>query len=332
MSRTEIRLRQNIFSCIHITIMHTATFRASPLSYSKACDTFRPRIGQRAAIRAGLGGKTFIDLFIPRAMPNGLVRKHVTEGRPAGIKNGLCQAGFGEAARVDISNSDVVELPNDANRELVVEIFALICNLRMDCFNAQFLVGALSHGKCILRLPIKALRINLFTVRQRGEFFQAQVDTNTSHRTVSISEGLDLNHDVDEPIAPRVLGEICTVLDFSSGEWPGAENAESIAAKSKRIAYSLEVLPFNGNPSEALTATVSEVWPISLSTRPRILLTNRVNCAGVEAEFLATTSSKVVQIEPSQPFTSIAQRILLPIVTVIPDVINRASLFIKEAS
>jgi hypothetical protein len=41
---------QNVFSGIHITIMLTTTVRTYPIPNSKICDTFRPRIGQCAAI------------------------------------------------------------------------------------------------------------------------------------------------------------------------------------------------------------------------------------------------------------------------------------------
>src|SRR5689334_24079197 len=102
--------------------MNSTAITANPFSYSQTCDTSRPRVRQGAATRTGLGGKCFVHFFKPRAMLNSLVRQFITEGRPASIKYGLRHAGFGESCRVHVTHGDVIELTNDAVRELVNEV------------------------------------------------------------------------------------------------------------------------------------------------------------------------------------------------------------------
>jgi len=58
---------ENVFRSVHITIMHCTAIRTLPFSYSKACDTFRPRVRQAAATRTCLGGESFVYFLIPRA-------------------------------------------------------------------------------------------------------------------------------------------------------------------------------------------------------------------------------------------------------------------------
>ena len=50
---------ENVPGSVAVTIVMAAALRASPFSYSKSCDTFRPRAA--VAARPGLGGVGFID-------------------------------------------------------------------------------------------------------------------------------------------------------------------------------------------------------------------------------------------------------------------------------
>src|SRR4051794_38301880 len=123
--------------------MAATTITACPRSYSKVCDTFRPRSGQRAAIRTDLGGKTFVHFLEPCAMLNSLVRQLIAEGRPAGVENSLCHAGFGESGGIDVADRDEIEFPDNARRQLVVEIGAPLRHLGVDRRNAPLLAGPL---------------------------------------------------------------------------------------------------------------------------------------------------------------------------------------------
>ena len=116
MSRTETGASEKVQRSIHITIMRHLALTARPASYSKVCDTFRPRRRHRAARRTDLGGESLLDFRVPRAMLNSLVREHLTETRPAGIEDGLGHAGPGKSCGRDVTDCDVIKLPHDAAR------------------------------------------------------------------------------------------------------------------------------------------------------------------------------------------------------------------------
>src|SRR6202051_3759911 len=118
MSRTE----EDILSRVDITIMRYTTLRTDPASYSEVCDTFRPRLAR--ARRTVSGRERFIDFLVPGPVRNCFVAEHASEGRPAGVENGLRQAGLGEPGGIHIADRDVIELSNDAGRELVVKVTA----------------------------------------------------------------------------------------------------------------------------------------------------------------------------------------------------------------
>ncbi len=119
---------------------------ALPFSYSKICDTFRPRVRQVAATRTDLGGKTFVDLVELCAMPDSLVREELSKGRPAGIEHRLCHGCFRQRRRVDVTHCDIVEVAHQARRQLMVEVASPVRNLGVNGGDAPLLVGPLRHG------------------------------------------------------------------------------------------------------------------------------------------------------------------------------------------
>src|SRR6266481_4221437 len=101
MSRTE----EDIESGVDISIMRNATLRTYPASYSEVCDTFRPRLA--CARRTDSGRERFIDFLVPGPVRSRFVAEHASEGRPAGIENGLRKAGLGESGGVHASAGTV---------------------------------------------------------------------------------------------------------------------------------------------------------------------------------------------------------------------------------
>jgi len=209
MPGTGTRFFQNIFCGIYISIMRTATVRTNPIPYSKVCDTFRPRIGQSAAIRADLGAKRFIHLFKPRAMLNSLVRQLSSEGRPARIQNGLRHAGPGESGGVDVAYRDVIKFFDEAHRKLVVKVAAPVSYLRVNRFHALFLARPLRCGQYRLRVPVDALRADLFTRGQGGEVFQAQINAHAVQRLAHFWRASHVNHDIQKTSGPGCRGKSC---------------------------------------------------------------------------------------------------------------------------
>src|SRR5712671_3626494 len=131
MSRTE----EDIESGVDISIMGNATLSTYPPSYSEVCDTFRPRLA--CAKRTDSGRERFIHFLIPSPVRRRFIAEHVSEGRPACIKNRLRQAGPGESGGVHIADRDVIELPNDAGREFMVKVTASVDDARVQVSRAK---------------------------------------------------------------------------------------------------------------------------------------------------------------------------------------------------
>lgn len=152
MSQAERGLAKNVDSRIHIPVVQGAALGASPLSYSKVCDTFRPRIGHGAAIRADLGGKTLVHFFKPCTLRNRFVVEHVSERRPACIKNRLGHASFGQSGGVDIAHRDIIKFPDDAGRELVMEVASRIGNAAVKMADLAAFFARCALASCSARL------------------------------------------------------------------------------------------------------------------------------------------------------------------------------------
>jgi len=87
--------RENILGRIHIAVMPDTTGITRPFSYSKPCATSRPRTGQTAAIRAGLGGVRFINRFKNNACAIAFIFQHCPQHSSYRIQYGFNHLSFG---------------------------------------------------------------------------------------------------------------------------------------------------------------------------------------------------------------------------------------------
>src|ERR1700688_1743772 len=83
--------REDIVSCIDVTIMDRFARSALPSSYSKIFPAFRA--GAAVTHAAGLGGKGFIDFREPHACVSAFVQQHGSKRAPARIVHRLGHSG-----------------------------------------------------------------------------------------------------------------------------------------------------------------------------------------------------------------------------------------------
>jgi hypothetical protein len=258
--------------------MLTATFRTSPTPYSKTCDTFRSRIGQSATIRAGLGSKTFIDLFKPCAMLNSLVRQLISKCRPSCIKYGLSHFCLGKPRSTDISNRNVIKLPNNPAGKFVVKITSTIFDFVMYCCNTPLLTRSLSNCKCRFSCAVKPFSFNFFTSGQCGKVFKTKVNANAFNWLAStFSSLLNINNDVQKPVSTRIPRKISTVFNLAFRQWSAVKYAKGVTSKAESVAFSLQLTTLKRNPSRRFLATVSKIRSLLLTARCGVLLTDCVN-------------------------------------------------------
>lgn len=330
MSAAEIELIQDIDRRIMIPIMCGATFVTSPVSLTKIGPTFRTAGGNTSAARARLRGKTFAHFLKHSAMLNSLVRKLMTEGRPASIKYRFCHAGFCKTTCINVAYCNVVKFFNDTVRKFVMKIKSGIFNSCMNTRRLFLFPGTLKNGKLALKL-IKMPRIAyLFSSRECGEIFQAKVNSNTGFK-LSTTRLLNLNDNIEKPIATPISGKISAVFDFSFWQRATIKNTESVSSKSKSIAFAFKFPAFKGNPCKGLFTSITKVWALMLLARFSVLLAHSVNCAGMKAKLFTATRGQHIKIKACRPPLTPLERVLLCVVSEIPDIVYRSCLLVKQA-
>lgn len=332
MSGTGTKLTQDIFCGIHITIMHTSTPRTNPIPYSKACDTFRPRIGQSAAIRAGLGCIALVHFFKPRAMLNSLVRQLSSEGRPPSIKNRLSHGGLGKSGGVHVANRNVIKLSHDAGAELVEKVMPSGSVLCVNSLFSPFLVRTLGHGQGLFCASVYALSLDFLPSGKRGEFFQAEINANAPHRLTRLNRySLYFNHDIQEPVSTTVARKVGAILDLSFGQRAAAEDAKSVPGKPESIPLALQVSPLEWNPSSGFLSAIAQVRAFLLATGSGVLVADGVDRPPIQAQLTPAPGGELIQVKPGMPVPAESQRIFLPVIAKVPDEINRPTLPIQQS-
>lgn len=308
---------ENVSRSIHVPVMDRSAFAARPLSYSEACGTFRA--AARTARRAGSGRISFVGFHKFTPVPNGFVSEHVSESRPASIKDRLRHGGLRQAGCVDVSNNDLGVGSYDSRRLLMQEMPASIFNLGVNGLDAAFLSRPLGDGQrgFVLR---KLTRVRDYgAVRERGECFQSKVNPDFANARGWYS--LNLTHEIDVPAAPRVLGE---------------RGGFYLSVHDPRQPHPIAALEINnGVALEADRSTITNRYPperfatspfwhhAALSGGFVKLLTNRADGIAMNIEFDRRAASELVQVNPRRPLLAPRLGVPLDLAAVVPDVIHR---------
>src|SRR5215213_4636089 len=86
--------------------MQRTAVRTGPASYSKICDTSRPRQRKASARRTDLGTVSFVSFDIHRLPSGSFVPQHVPERRPTSVQDGLSHLGFRKLGRAHVADND----------------------------------------------------------------------------------------------------------------------------------------------------------------------------------------------------------------------------------
>jgi hypothetical protein len=325
MSRTE----EDIASGVDITIMRDATLSAYPASYSEVCDTFRPRLA--GARRTDSGRERFIHFLIPSPVRRRFIAEHVSEGRPACIENRLRQAGLGESGGIHIADRDVIELSNDTGREFMVKVTSGIDNARVEVGCLPSFPGPLGSTEFVSQLPQKPRVLDLLPIGQSSEVFKAQVDANTAPHRPRLGLS-DFNDNVQEPIPACIAGEVRSVLDLAVRQRPREEYPKGVPGKAKGIPLALKISAFQRHPAQRSPAPPAQERAVLLTARLGVLFTHGIDGARVQGEFLAASRRQPIEIKTGRPALIPFQRLLLSLVTKIPDEVTGASLSVEQSS
>ena len=170
---------------------------ASPLPYSKTCDTFRA--ADCTAIGTGLGRETFVDDFERDSVPQGFVAEHLAERRPAGIKHGFCHPRLRQVGRIHVADDNVAVLAHDPRRLFMQEMSPAVFRFRMQRRRAALLSALLRQCEPLFVTPVKRRHFDLAPVAQHGEVFESEIDGNSRPGLRGGFSNLDLNVEIPTP-------------------------------------------------------------------------------------------------------------------------------------
>ena len=321
---------KNVFRSIDITIVNIITATTHPPPYSKPCDTSRPRVGACATTRTGLGRKRFIHFFKPGSARYRFVAEHISEGRPGCVVDAFCHLGLGESGGIDVAGGDVIEVTHQSGRQLVQEVLSRVGDASMDARRPPSFASTLRPSKGVLQLAKVTRAFDYLPSGHHGEALQTQVDADTVDQWSLHCVG-DFERDVEKPVASGVAREVSPVLDLALGQGSGVEDAKGVARKAKRIASTLQLAAFDRHPAETRLAAPPQKRSPLLASRFGVLLTHRVDGAGVQSKQLAAAGGQAVQVETRRPNLSPFQRLPLDIVAVVPDVVHCSRLSVQQS-
>src|SRR5882672_257281 len=176
--------REDIVSCIDVTIMDRSAHSALPSPYSKIFPAFRA--GAAVAHAAVLGGKRFIDFIKPHACVIAFVQQHGSECAPARIEHRLGLSSLCQSGGIHVADGDSTVGLDQAGAQFMQEIFSPIRDLGVDRSGALSLARTLRAGQGGFQVAVKALgldrRYRLIT--ERGKSPQPQIDSQTRDRAI----------------------------------------------------------------------------------------------------------------------------------------------------
>ncbi len=309
--------------------MLSATPHTLPVPF---CEAFEPsRTPDQTAIGTGLRRKLLIHFLKPCAMLNSRVREFVPKGRPPCVEDAFRHGGLGEFRGGHVAHRDVIKLLHDAVRELVLKVVAAVCRLRLDRLDAARLVRTLRRCQRFLCATVQALCFNFLARAQDSKILQAEVDADAAQWLTQRHVGY-FDADVQEPVSARVAREVRTVLDLGADRQRAAlEYLELTAVEVEAVRRFSQGAALERHPTERLLATPAQVGPLLLAARLRVLLADGVDRARVQAKLFAAAGCELVKVESGVPAATESQRVFLPLVAVVPDEVDRASLLVKQA-
>ena len=324
MSRTE----EDIASRVDIPIMRDTTLNTYPASYSELCDTFRPRLA--CARRTDSGRERFIHFIVPSPVRDRFVAEHVSEGRPASIQYRFRQAGLGESGGIHIADGDVVELSNDADRELMVKVPSRIADARVQIRGLTLLTRPLGGREFVSQLSQQPWVLDFLAIRQGSEVFEAQVDANAaSHRP---QRGLrDFHDDVQEPIPARITGEACAILDLAVRQRSRVEHPKGVSGKAKGLPLAFQIPAFQGYPAQRALPAPAQERAVLLTAGFGVLFAHSIDRARVQGKFLAAARGQAIEVKAARPTLIPFQRLELSVVAEIPDEVAGTRLAVEQS-
>lgn len=291
---------ENVSGRVDVTIVQCPAVRAFPGSYSKPCDTFRPRRRQSAARRAGLGSPAFVNIDIHRLPPGSFIPQHVSEARPTRIKDGFRQSRLGKAGGAYVADRYQSVLSSNHGRLLMEVVAPSIRNLCVYGSHPLFAAGTLSRSKRSLVAPVVLKSGNATAITERGQLFQAKIYANLAFACGEVIGHFALKRDV--PTATSILHE--RTRFNAAFEVPALPKAKSLFPVRDLIASDLCCAGPERNPTQGTLGAEarSEARTLAMLV-PRLgeAPADFIDRFCMDAEQNGATGSQIDEVEASGP-------------------------------
>ena len=245
--------------------------------------------------------------------------------RPAGIENGLRQAGFGKSTGIDVADADAPVLAHEPGGEHMQKVIATVRDLGVDGSNAGLASGTLCGGERSLVLPVKTRGLDLLTGRERRQGLEAQVDTDLAGPMLPVLRNLDLQ--IEIPAAAGVLSKAAAAK--LTVERPAEPQPITALEEDDHITVPVDrARRLEGDPPQGFLPPPSRPFAMGIA-RDRKLLADRLHGIRVQAEELTAAESELDQIEARGPALIVPAGGLLNLPAIVPDPVHRTSLSLK---
>jgi hypothetical protein len=211
--------REDIVSCIDVTIMDRSAQTALPSSHSKTFPAFRA--GAAVTHAAGLGGKRFIDFIEPHPCVSAFIPKHGSKRTPPRIEHGLRLMSLCKGRGIYIADNDRTVGFHQAGAELVQKILPPVRDLGVNRPSAMPLSRPLRLSKLRLQVAVEAFGLDRWQtcVAKGRELSQAQVNAEARNRSIQNrfhgrlislpSRSLSTRHaDIQIPASSGIFAEV----------------------------------------------------------------------------------------------------------------------------
>src|SRR5712671_1533223 len=266
--KTAMSRREDIVSCIDVTIMDRSAHNALPSPYSKIFPAFRA--GAASTHAAGLGGKRFIDFRKPHACVSALVQQHGSECAPARIEHRLGLSGLCQRGGIHVADKESPVGLDQAGAQVVQEIFSPIRDLGVDRSGSLSMARPLGASKEGFQVAVKALGLDRrqSLITERGKSLQPQIDAQARDRaiedrsdrgSISLIPRLRARHtDIQIPASAAVFAEIART-QFEASQTVAVPQRQPTSREVDLSPSITNRSDLKGNPAEgpACTATLA---------------------------------------------------------------------------
>lgn len=191
--------------------------------------------------------------------------------------------------------------PDDLGRDLVRPVLTGILDLGVDRLDPILFACSLRHGQLVFIVAREVFpTVRLVHVRAGNLIFQAKVDTHRIQAEFQLRFVFDFALQVDVPAAPVVLGKAAL---FDVAESHAREpQAKETPAVPDAVADELDAIRLERYPAQrTLAATPGQTTLAELLALFRKLRTDALDGMGLQTEFSAASSRKLMQIVSRQP-------------------------------